>query len=84
VLLVGTQDYLLNVVAWSLSPRAIYPIVLAVPPDFDPELLVAQAATLEFGREAPARWLIDLDAVARWLAASPAGPLPAARELPDP
>ena len=67
VILVGSRDYLLNLVAWSLHPRPLYPYIPPAPiPDELPADELARAiAGLPQGRDAPGRWMVDLEALAR-------------------
>lgn len=65
VLVVGTRDFLLNLVAWSLHPRAVHPVVVPVPGDMDGTALLELARAHTAGVDAPGgRWLVDLDALA--------------------
>jgi len=64
VIFVGGQDALLNTVAWALHPRPIYFVPMAVPDGMGLERVAELGAQLPQGRGAPARWLLDLDALA--------------------
>lgn len=64
VIVAGTQDALLNTVAWALHPRPIHLVGAPVPAGLSPAEQTALGAVLPLAREAPARWLLDLDAVA--------------------
>jgi hypothetical protein len=65
VLVVGTRDFVLNLVAWSLHPRAVHPVVVSVPADMNGAALLELAREHTAGRDAPGgRWLVDLDALA--------------------
>jgi len=63
VIVVGTDQALLNVVAWALYPRAIYPLVLDVPPGWSADELRDSARGAEVGRGHPRRWIVDLAAL---------------------
>jgi len=64
VIVVGTNDFLLSRVGWALSPRPVHPLVMPSPPGADLAELGELASELMLGREAPGRWLVDLDALA--------------------
>jgi len=64
VIVVGTNDFLLSRVGWALYPRPIHPVVLTLPQGVDLAGLGELANELTLGREAPGRWLVDLDAMA--------------------
>ncbi|MCB9896509.1 MAG: hypothetical protein H6825_00770 [Planctomycetes bacterium] len=63
VLVVGTQDWLLNPVAWALFPRRIVPLVVPVPSGWSAEQVADAAATLPHG-EGTRRFVVDLAALA--------------------
>jgi hypothetical protein len=64
VIVFGMSDFLLSRVGWALHPRAVHPVVLPRPEGLDLAALAQLAATLELGRQAPGRWLVDLEALA--------------------
>lgn len=64
VIVVGTNDFLLSRVGWALYPRPVHPVVMALPPGVDLVGLGELADELSLGRDAPGRWLVDLDALA--------------------
>ncbi len=60
VIVVGTDQPLLNVVAWALFPRPLFPRLQDLPPDLDEQAVRKAAAGLDIGRGRPARWIVDL------------------------
>jgi hypothetical protein len=54
---------LYDLVLWALHPRPIYPQLVRIEPTMTAEELREAARALPVGREAPGRWLIDLQAL---------------------
>lgn len=65
VIVFGMNDFLLSRVGWVLHPRPVHPVVLPRPEGIDLAGLARLASTLELGRSAPGRWLVDLEALAQ-------------------
>ena len=63
IILLGTDSYLWNVVAWALHPRPVYPLVQEVPPTMTEDELVGLLAPQAFARGHGARWAVDLAAL---------------------
>jgi hypothetical protein len=64
VILIGTNQQLWTAAAWALHPRAIYPLVQAVPEGVSELTLLAVVRRLPLGQQHPVRWALDVDALA--------------------
>jgi len=65
LVVVGGHDVLLNAVAWAMHPRPIHPLGVSVPPSMSVDEARDAVARSDLGADAPARWLVDLDALAQ-------------------
>lgn len=63
VLIAGTQDHLVNLVAWLLRPRALQLVALTVPDGMSAEEKRVAAAALAGPAPVSGRWLVDLRAL---------------------
>ena len=61
---IGRRDIELNLVAWALHPRPIYPVIARPPASMTIERIAEERAATELGKGHGGRWVLDLGRMA--------------------
>lgn len=64
VITIGRRDIELNLVAWSLHPRPIYPVIARPPAAMTIEKIAEELSASELATDHPGRWVLDLGRMA--------------------
>lgn len=64
VITVGRRDIELNLAAWGLHPRPVYPLIVRPPVGLRVDMIAEELAASDLAAEHPGRWVLDLGRMA--------------------